>query len=214
MRKEVFVKDEYYHIYNRGVDKRLIFLDDRDRVRFINTLYLLNNFQGIPPNFDVVGLYPKEILVPQDSMIDFVAGCLMPNHYHMIVKPLHDDAVSKFLHKVGISYTMYFNKRNQRSGALFESTFKAKHIDRDEYAGYLTKYIHFNPHSLFQTKSGMELMGALVAYPWSTFGDYVGGRSKFSHLVGHSFRDGILGMSAEEYRKYCIEALEQDIFQT
>ena len=209
MRKEVFVKDEYYHIYNRGVDKRLIFLDDQDKVRFINTLYILNNFQNIPPNFDVVEFRSEAMLTPRDPMIDFVAGCLMPNHYHIIARPLSDDSISRFLHKVGVSYTMYFNKRNERSGALFESTFKAKHIDRGEYAQYLTKYIHFNPEPLFQTKSRIELMDALGAYPWSTFGDYVGRQSNFSRLVNLDFRDTILDMNADEYRKYCFEALEE-----
>ena len=212
MRKEVFVKDEYYHIYNRGVDKRLIFLDDRDKIRFINTLYILNNFQNIPPNFDVVEFRSEAMLTPRDPMIDFAAGCLMLNHYHFMARPLSDDSISKFLHKVGVSYTMYFNKRNERSGALFESTFKAKHIDRGEYSQYLTKYIHFNPKPLFQTKSRIELMDVLVAYPWSTFGNYVGQKNNFSRLVNLDFRDTILDMNADEYKKYCFDALEDDNF--
>lgn len=208
MRKETFVQGEYYHIYNRGVDKRLIFLDDRDRFRFVNTLYILNNFQDIPANFDVVKLQPRKLLVPRDAMVEFAAGCLMSNHYHMIVRPLYDSAISAFLHKIGISYTMYFNKRNQRSGSLFEGSFKAKHIHNDEYVRYLTKYIHFNAYPLFQTKSGIVLMNALASYPWSTFNDYLGGKSNFSQVASDGFRDNILGMTSEEYKRYCLEALE------
>lgn len=211
MRKEVFTTGEYYHLYNRGVDKRLIFSGDRDRVRFVNTFYLLNNFQAIPANFNVVKMAPMDILVSREPMVAIVAGALMPNHYHIVATPLSDDHnISKLFHKVGVSYTMYFNKRSERSGALFESTFKAKHIDRGEYATYLTKYIHLNARSLFQTKSGIELINALVAYPWSTLGDYVGGKSNLTHLVNVDFRDNTLGMNADEYRRYCFDALNED----
>ena len=109
---------------------------------------------------------------------------------------------------------MYFNKRIQRSGALFESTFKARHIDRDEYARYITKYVHFNPYALFQTKSGIELMNALISYPWSTLSDYVGEKSNFSHIVDSGFRDNVLDMDDNEYRKYCLEVLKDGDFQT
>lgn len=219
MRKEVFTTGEYYHLYNRGVDKRLIFSGDRDRARFVNTFYLLNNFQDIPANFDAVTMTPMDLLVQREPLVAIVAGALMPNHYHIVATPLFDDAgISKLFHKVGVSYTMYFNKRSERSGALFESTFKAKHIDRGEYATYLTKYIHLNASSLFQTKSGTELMNVLLAYPWSTLGDYVGGKSNFAHVVNVDFRDKILGMSADEYRKYCFDAIDEnageEIFQT
>lgn len=218
MRKEIFVEGEYYHLYNRGVDKRLIFSSDRDRARFVNTFYLLNNFQDIPANFDVAAMAPMDILVPRDPIVAIAAGTLMPNHYHIVATPLSDGGISKLFHKVGVSYTMYFNKRNERSGSLFESTFKARHIDRGEYATYLTKYIHLNARSLFQTKSGIELMNAVLAYPWSTLGDYVGEKSNLTHLVNVDFRDKILGMSADEYRKYCFDALDEneggEIFQT
>jgi len=220
MRKEALVKDEYYHIYNRGVDKRTLFMNDRDRIRFVNTLYLLNNFQDIPANFDAVRLHPKNVLIPREPMVDLVAACLMPNHYHMAMKALSDGSISKFLHKVGISYTMYFNKRNERSGALFESSFKAKHIDQGEYATYLTRYIHFNPYPLFQTKSGTgtgRAFSDLVSYPWSTLSDYMGRKSELSHVVNFTFRDTILGMNADEYSEYCLEAfndLEKQSFQT
>ncbi|OGZ96855.1 MAG: hypothetical protein A3J10_00990 [Candidatus Sungbacteria bacterium RIFCSPLOWO2_02_FULL_54_10] len=216
MRKEVFLKDEYYHIYNRGVDKRVVFFDDRERTRFVNTLYLLNNFQDIPANFDPIMLRPRDVLIPRDPIVEVVAACLMPNHYHLAVRGLSDGAISKFLHKVGVSYTMYFNKRHERSGALFEGSFKARHIDKGEYATYLTKYIHFNPYPLFQTKSGI-MLDDLVSYPWSTLNDYVGGESRFSHVVNTDFRDTILGMNAREYGAYCSGAfndLKQDSFQT
>lgn len=218
MRKEVFTTDEYYHLYNRGVDKRLIFSGDKDRIRFVNTFYLLNNFQDIPANFDAVAMTPMDLLVPREPLVSIVAGALMPNHYHIVARPLSDTGISKLFQKVGVSYTMYFNKRNERSGALFESTFKARHVDRGEYATYLTKYIHLNARSLFQTKSGIELMNALVAYPWSTLGDYVGGKSNLTHLVNGDFRDKILGMSADEYRRYCFDSIDEDtgeeVFQT
>lgn len=198
MRKEVFVATEYYHIYNRGVDKRDIFLDDRDRIRFIHSAHLVNNFLEIPRLFDVQKLSPPELLIAREPIVKIVAGCLMPNHFHLVLTPLQDGGVSKFLHKLGISYTMYFNKRNERSGRLFESTFKAKHVDRHEYASYLTQYIHFNPVELSQTKSG----GKIEEYPWSSLPVYLDKECPFSLLVDSSFRDEVLGMDAEEYRKH------------
>ncbi len=150
MRKEAFVEGEYYHIYSRGVDKRPIFNNDRDKARFIHTLYILNNFQEIPYRFDVVKLTPKEHLTPIKPYVEVAAGCLMSNHYHFLLCPLKKDGISGLMHKIGTSYTKYFNIKHERSGRLFESTFKAKHVDRHEYAAYLTQYIHLNPATLFQ----------------------------------------------------------------
>ena len=209
MRKEVFAEDEYYHVYSRRVDRKELFLDDEDRTRFVHTLYVANNFQRIPQRFNVLRMTPQESLVPRSPLVEVAAACLMPNHYHLLIRPMETHGVSLLLHKVGVSYTKYFNMRYDRSGRLFESTFKAKHIERDAYAMYLTKYIHFNPFSLYQRESekgGREqLISALEQYPWSTFSDYIGGKSRFAPLVSLSFRDKILGMDSIAYRSYVRE---------
>src|SRR3989344_4725048 len=201
MRKEIFAPDEYYHIYSRGVDKRVVFLDDHDRFRFINTLYILNNFLEIPHHFDIRTLTPRELLEPRKPFVNIAAGCLMDTHYHLVMDPLAENGISALMHKVGVSYSMYFNKRHERTGRLFESTFKAKHIDRPEYAEYITHYIHLNPAVLFNDGSPQSRLGGIEQYQWSSLPDYLGEKSGFSLLLSSSFRNDVLGVTAGEYRK-------------
>lgn len=212
MRKEIFAENEYYHVYNRRVDRTDLFLNDADRTRFVHTLYVANNFQRIPQGFNLLQMTPRESLMPRSPLVEVAAACLMPNHYHLVIRPLETHSVSTFFHKVGVSYTKYFNKQYSRSGRLFESTFRAKHIARDAYAMYLTKYIHFNPTALYQDDSRggtrEELIAKLEQYPWSTFSDYLGGKSRFALLVSLSFRDTVLGMDSGAYRSYVRELVD------
>ena len=203
MRKEVFEEGYYYHLYNRGVDQRMIFLDDRDRTRFINVLYVLNNYSDIPLRFDIFALKPREHLVPIPPYVEIVAASLMSNHYHLMLTPKRKDGVSAFMHKIGTSYVKYFNIKYERTGRLFENSFRAKLVDRHEYATYLTQYIHLNAVELIQAKLGSkteEVLKELENYPWSTLPDYLGNKSKFSIVISDKFRDEVLDMNAKEYR--------------
>lgn len=210
MRKEQFEEGYYYHIYNRGVDKRLIFLNDQDRTRFIHSLYVLNNFLDIPRFFNIYTLQPANLLVPIQPYVEIVAGCLMGSHYHLMLTPKKKDGVSLFLHKVGTSYTKYFNIKYERSGSLFEGAFRAKFVDQQSYADYLTQYIHLNPvkkQQDSQAKLGNDvLLEEAIKYRWSTLSDYLGGVSEFSVAISSSFRDEVLGMDVEEYRKFIQDA--------
>lgn len=209
MRKECFEEGHYYHIYSRGVDKRTIFGGDRDKIRFIHTLYILNNFIEIPNRFDILSLEPRELLSAKQPYVEIVAGCLMENHYHFMLTPKVKGGVSKFLHKVGTSYTMYFNKLHERTGRLFESTFKAKPIETHEYAAYLTHYIHLNPLDLFQAKPGTKgLLEKIESYPWSSLPDYLGKSSHLSILLSLSFRDNVLDLDANQYKNFLKEFYE------
>jgi len=208
MRKEHFVPDEYFHVYTRGVDKRVIFLDDHDRTRFVHAIYILNNFLEIPFRFNMQTLTPRELLVPREPLVKIAAGCLMDSHFHLLMTSMHEGAISTLLHKAGISYSMYFNKRHERTGRLYESTFKAKHVDKHEYAAYLSQYIHLNPKDLFQTKSDTELLDKIIKYSWSSLPIYLGKKSRFSLLVSSSFRDEVLDYTAEEYRRLIYETYE------
>lgn len=203
MRKETFEEGCYYHLYNRGVDHRTVFLDDRDRTRFVNVLYVLNNYLDVPLRFDILTLEPREHLSPIPPYVEIVAACLMPNHYHLMLTPKKKNGVSAFMHKIGTSYTKYFNAKYERTGALFEGSFRAKLVDRHEYATYLTQYIHLNPRVLIQAKLGSrkeEALKELENYPWSTLPDYLGNKSRFSIAVSNTFRNEVLDMSAKEYR--------------
>jgi len=218
MRKEPLLENEYYHIYNRGVDKRIIFNNPHDLKRFTHALYILNNFLDIPQRFNIYDLEPKKLLTPIQPYVEIVAACLMPNHYHLMVMPKQKDGLSKFLHKIGTSYTKYFNIRYKRSGRLFENTFKAKHVDRGEYASYLTQYIHLNPVKLYQAKLGTintadNIIDQVKSYTWSTLPEYLGNHGNLSLLLTNtSFRDTILGLDANQYRNHLHE-LYKELYQ-
>mgnify|MGYP001562563317 CR=1 FL=1 len=150
MKPKILAENEYYHIYNRGTDKRIIFLDDADRTRFVKLLYLANGEgRGFMeplaqmPLKEIIALFQKE-----KPLTSIGAYCLMPNHFHILAKEIQPNGVSRFMQKVGTSYAMYFNTKYKRTGRLFEGTFKASRVDNDNYLRYLFSYIHLNPIKL------------------------------------------------------------------
>ena len=173
--------EEFYHLYNRGVEKRKIFLCRADYERFEALLYLAN--QSEPADLKYQGRSFAEICNVRtgDPLVEIVAYCLMSNHFHLLVRECVEGGIAKFMQKVTTGYTMYFNKRNGRSGALFEGTYKAKHVSDDRYFRYLVSYIHLNPVKLFDSKwkeNGIkDRAGAeryLTHYVHSSYLDYVG----------------------------------------
>lgn len=143
---------EYYHIYNRGADKRETFLSENDYRRFITLLYLSNSTE--PLNIKIERKTFEELFEEERNnvLVDIGAYCLMPNHFHILLKEKVENGISKFMQKLNTSYTMYFNKKNDRSGVLFQGVFKAEHANRDEYLEYLFSYIHLNPVKLIEPK--------------------------------------------------------------
>lgn len=144
-----FTTGEYYHIYNRGVDKRDIFLDDYDYFRFLKSL---KEFNQLEP---VVSLYINDRIKPDvgvsplqnesgEKLVEIVAFNLIPNHFHLILKQLRDGGISEFMKRIGGGYTSYFNHKNKRSGALFQGKFKAVHIASDEKLLFLSAYVNGN----------------------------------------------------------------------
>ena len=146
-----FAVDEFYHIYNRGVEKRTIYIDNNDHQRFLELLYISNtvkptDIRSISRTHDSVYEWDRG-----DQLVAVGAYCLMPNHFHILLTPLREHGVSLFMNKLCTSYSMYFNRRYDRSGALYGDKFKAKHADSDEYLKYLFAYIHLNPVKLYQS---------------------------------------------------------------
>lgn len=153
MRKIEFANEEYYHIYNRGVDKRDVFLDAIDYERFLLAMNLLNDERdGLMLEWrDIKRSDPRaklldfqELSSRKNPKVEIVAYCLNPNHYHFILKQLRKGGIKEFLHKVSTSYTNYFNVKYKRSGSLFQGPFKAVHIDSNEYLLYLSAYVNKN----------------------------------------------------------------------
>ncbi|MEK7062703.1 MAG: transposase [Patescibacteria group bacterium] len=153
MRGVEFINNEYYHIYNRGVDKRTIFADKSDLDRFYQSMDEFNTEEPIGSIYaNSFRKNPLRSLAPkkQKKIVDFICYCLNPNHYHFILSPLVDKGIEKFMHKIGGGYTNYFNEKHKRTGSLFQGTFKAIHIDSNEYLLHLSAYINLNnkAHSL------------------------------------------------------------------
>jgi len=161
MRKVPFVVGEYYHIYNRGVDKRVVFTDRFDLQRFIQSMEEFNTIDPIGSIFE--NRFRKQrnqsLGARSPKLVDFVCYCLNPNHYHFILTPLVENGIEKFMQKLGAGYTIFFNIKYKRTGVLFQGKFKAIHIDSDEYLMYLNVYVNLNnrvhkiPLSSLTTKS-------------------------------------------------------------
>ncbi len=143
-RDPIFYSGGYYHVYSRGSEKRIIFLDKADKKRFLERL----------------GEY-KDL-----HNVKIVAYCLMPNHYHLLLQQNSDEPISKFISRLNLAYAMYFNKRYERVGPLFQGRFKAKHVETDEYLLHLSRYIHLNPLSHLGERG-------LRSYHWSSLKNYL-----------------------------------------
>ena len=161
-----FFNSGYYNIYNRGVEKRNIFMNESDYFRFIETL----DFYRKSPQPQKLSDFRRRVLSlkkveNQKNLVKIFAYCLMPNHFHLLVQQLVDRGITGFVSNLANSYTRYFNTKYERIGALFQGAFKAKLVNNDEYLLQLSKYIHRNPDSLLQWKSKI--------YPYSSYHYYI-----------------------------------------
>ena len=142
-------------IYNRGVDKRKIFFSEADYKRFKYLLYLCNSNAGVKM-YDVLKSVSKSPFEfeKKNELVKVVAWCLMPNHFHLLISTNDISKLGKFMQKVTTGYTMYFNKKNERTGALLSGTYKSKYVESDEYYERVLNYIHMNPLELFPGNKG------------------------------------------------------------
>ena len=178
-RKIVFSEGEYYHIYNRGVEKRNVFLTQEDHERFIKLLYLANSEKAFI--FRLVQGLPLYKIDRGEVLCSIGAYVLMPNHFHILLRETKEGGISRFMEKLMTGYSMYFNKRHERVGPLFQGRFKARHVEQDEYLKYLFAYIHLNPVKLIEPRwkeTKIEDRRAaekyLQNYHYSSYPDLVG----------------------------------------
>lgn len=172
-RNHNFAPGEFYHIYNRGTDKRIIFQETSDYTRFVDLLYLANttvriNVRDTVSNHGSVWNYERV-----DTLVSIGAYCLMPNHFHILLTPQIDGGIGMFMNKLCTSYSMYFNKKYERTGSLFQGPYKSRHAATDQYLKYLYAYIHLNPLDVSQ-RPGEETLEALLRYEYFSLPDYVG----------------------------------------
>lgn len=189
-RADPFLKDEYFHVYNRGVDKRKIFFVENDYKHFLLLLRLINTDEYFRigdlirscriNNQPLDNLY-KEV-DPASSLVDIVAFCLMPNHFHLVIRGREDGSISKFMAKFSTAFAMYMNIKYDRTGPLMCRPFRAKHIGSDEYFKWLMSYIHLNPTELIG-ESNVTKAKFLKEYSYSSYYDYyIGARPETSIL--------------------------------
>ncbi len=204
-RKDSFVEGECYHIYNRGNSKQLIFLDDQDRDRFVKLLYLCNSTKAVNFREDIVKRKIDAFDYDRSqSIVSIGAWVLMPNHFHILLSIPHDpktvfgqNEISVFMKKLLTSYSKYFNKKYERTGALFEGPFKSSLLNRDEYLKYIFSYIHLNPIKLIDKnwkdegiKDIKKAKDFLNKYEWGSYKDYIGvNRSQNKILNKKDFPD-------------------------
>lgn len=164
------VKGCFYHIYNRGVEKRNIYLGKRDYLRFLETVnyYRKNPLPMKFSDFKRNAIRLKNI-DNQKELIKLYGFSLMPNHFHLLLQQLEDNGITIFMRKLADSYTKYFNTKYDRVGPLFQGSFKAKIIENDEYLLHVSKYIHRNsfPLKMWEAK----------VYPYSSYNYYLSGES-------------------------------------
>jgi putative transposase len=178
-RKIEFSIDEFYHVYNRGVEKRNIFLDARDRDRFLRLLYLANS--DVPVVYRLTQKKPLAEIKVGKKLVAVGVYVLMPNHIHLLIREIIADGLSMFMEKLMTAYAMYFNKKYDRVGSLFQDRFKAEHADQDEHLKYLYAYIHLNPVKLIEpawkengVNNKRRAKEFITNYRYSSYQDYIG----------------------------------------
>ena len=176
-----FSEGEYYHIYDRGVEKRIIFTDKRERERFMALLFAANSTEKIHVSDQYKDLSEIFSLDREELLVDIGVYVLMPNHFHLLIREKQENGISKFMQKLLTGYTMYFNKKHHRTGALFEGVFKGVHVDEDRYLKYLYAYIHLNPIGIIDSgwknkkiEDKKKAREFIDSYPYSSFFDYTG----------------------------------------
>lgn len=179
-RKQNFVEGEFYHIYNRGIEKKIIFQDVEDYQHFMYLMFICNTEKSIIVR-DVSEKFERG-----DSIVEIGAYCLMPNHFHFLIREKTEGGITLYTRKVFTAYSMYFNKKYERTGKLFENVFKAINIDSDEYFKYLYSYIHLNPAKIIdknwrdKNSVNKKIFDYILSYPYSSIHEYK--QNKF-HII-------------------------------
>ncbi|KKT20763.1 MAG: Transposase [Parcubacteria group bacterium GW2011_GWB1_43_8] len=202
MRKEVFANGEFYHIFNRGVDKREIFSDNLDSKRFFQGMIEFNVIQPIGSIYENSFLRNKNKKTDTQKLVNLICYCINPNHYHFLLEQANDFGLEKFMHRLGVGYTKYFNNKYKRTGSLFQGNFKAVHVDSNEYLLHLSAYINLN-HKVHHIELG-NLVSKL-GVPKTSLGEYMGENSENfckKEIILNQFK------TFKEYEKFAYSSLK------
>lgn len=161
-----FMNQGFYHIFNRGVEKRQVFSTETDYKHFLQTIYYYQ-FVGPKPKFSTYKRFRSKDFDKKPKMVEIICYCLMPNHFHFLIRQLENGGIQEFIRKSINSYTKYYNTKYQRIGPLFQGEFKATVIETDEQLLHVSRYIHLNPYA-------SNLVKDLKDYNYSSFPYFVG----------------------------------------
>lgn len=161
---KTYLPNTYYHVYNRGLNKDILFADKQDYSFFLKLIsrYLDPNYR---PSL-------KEIVRPSYAInIDLIAYCIMPNHFHLLLYQKENEmSLERFCRSLMTAYAMYYNQKYDRMGPLFQGRYRASHIDSDPYLYHISRYIHLNP---------LDINKPFENYPYSSYGEYLDRRTSF-----------------------------------
>ncbi len=197
------VNDEIYHVFNRGINKQPTFITLREYKR---ALLSINFYRVSSPPIRLSKFLQMdkdrqsqivEVMAQAEKLVQIICFCLMPNHFHFLLRQKKENGISKFIGNFQNSYTRYFNTRNKRDGSIFLDQFKAKRIETDEQLIHVSRYIHLNPYTGYMVKS----FPGLEKYPWSSFPTYLSGEESFVEpgLILESFKN------VNEYKQFVFD---------
>lgn len=179
-KREKFIPKQTYHIYNHGVENQKIFLEDNDYRRFVDNVseFCGRNSQNIErPRKLFVDIFPANNQL-KGALVDILAFCLMPDHFHLLLRPLTENGITMFMRKLSIGYVNYFNPKYKRSGTLFRGRYKSVLINKEDHSTNLSYYLHLHPLDLVmpQWRSGdlkdhKSAMDFLNSYRWYSYKD-------------------------------------------
>lgn len=173
MNRDQFADGEWYHCYNRGVDKRRTFVTTSDYARMQELLYLANSSTPIHrSNRERITHADVFSISRGEPLVDVAAYCLMPNHFHILLRQVSENGISLFMRKLMTAYTMYFNIKNKRVGNLFYKPFRSQHVPDDRYGQRVYNYIHANPWELARSETKRAQRSFIELYEYSSILDH------------------------------------------
>lgn len=204
LRKTPLVPGEYYHVYNRGVDKRKIFHDRYDVDRFFRSMTAFNTIHpvGSLRNADLERKNSGETAVKDEPLVDIIAYCLNPNHFHLLLREKVEGGVSEFMKRLSGGYVWYFNNKHNRSGVLFEGPFKSSHIGSNTYLLHASAYVNLN----FRVHSYSEQIVKRIHSSWDEYTE-----DDFSGSI--CLKDSVLGQfrNRGEYKTFAEQSLRGSV---
>ncbi len=206
-RQTYFANEEIYHVFNRSVARQPIFQSPTqyrrvlklfDYYRYFDQPLRFSYFNNLEQDKQYEYINIRNLT--QKPGVEILAFCIMPNHYHLLVKQKSDNGISQFIRIFQNSYAKYFNVKNNRSGAVFQAMFKGVHVETDEQLLHVCRYIHLNPVTAFLIEATQ-----LKFYPWSSFGSYIGIKD-----LPFVEKDLILSLfnSKSEYEKFVYDRVD------